>query len=277
MPERLLVELEGVPETLLWTLYHRAVEARRSDAVLTDPMAVDLVERLDYPFEQRFGAGSLGQWQALRVLCFDREIRRFLAEHPGGTVVALGEGLETQFWRIDDGRVHWIGVDLPETLALRDRILPDAPRRRSIACSALDERWMAEVDDARGVLVTAQGLLMYFEPAEVHRLIAACAERFPAGALLFDAAPRWLGASSRRGGVKGAGDYRPPPWLWEVDAGEERRLATLHPGVAELRALHLPRGRGALYGFLLPALSRAPGLRHVMLTVYLMRFRRSAG
>jgi O-methyltransferase involved in polyketide biosynthesis len=28
------VQLEGVPETLLWTLYHRASEARRSDAVL---------------------------------------------------------------------------------------------------------------------------------------------------------------------------------------------------------------------------------------------------
>jgi hypothetical protein len=33
VPERLEVELGGVPETLLWTLYHRAVEARRPDAV----------------------------------------------------------------------------------------------------------------------------------------------------------------------------------------------------------------------------------------------------
>jgi O-methyltransferase involved in polyketide biosynthesis len=36
------------------------------------------------------------------VLAFDREVRRFLAAHPGGTVVALGEGLETQFWRVDN-------------------------------------------------------------------------------------------------------------------------------------------------------------------------------
>jgi hypothetical protein len=35
------VELEGVPETLLWTLYHRATEARRPDAVLRDPKAVE--------------------------------------------------------------------------------------------------------------------------------------------------------------------------------------------------------------------------------------------
>jgi O-methyltransferase involved in polyketide biosynthesis len=37
--------LEGVPETLLWTLYHRALEARRPDAVLHDPLAVALVDR----------------------------------------------------------------------------------------------------------------------------------------------------------------------------------------------------------------------------------------
>jgi len=37
--------LKGVPETLLWTLYHRALEARRPDAVLHDPLAVALVDR----------------------------------------------------------------------------------------------------------------------------------------------------------------------------------------------------------------------------------------
>src|SRR6185295_10912605 len=70
--------LEGVPETLLWTLWHRALEARRPDAVLHDPLAVELVDRIDYPFAERFGAGSLAQWQALRVRAFDREVRRLL-------------------------------------------------------------------------------------------------------------------------------------------------------------------------------------------------------
>jgi O-methyltransferase involved in polyketide biosynthesis len=270
---RLQVELGGVPETLLWTLYHRAVEARRPDAVLQDPKAVELVDRIDYPFEQRFGSGKLGQWQALRVRCFDREIRRFLAAYPDGTVVALGEGLETQFWRVDNGTVRWVGVDVPETVAVRARLLPDEPRRRSLAYSALDERWMDEIDPSRGVLVTAQGLLMYFEEADVHRLIRALAERFPGEALLFDAIPRWLSAASRRGGVKAGRGYRPPPWLWGMDAAEERRLAGLHPGIGELRALRLPRGRGVLHGFVLPLLSRVPALRRRMLTVYGMWFR----
>jgi hypothetical protein len=47
--------------------------------------------------------------------------------------------------------------------------------------------------------------------------------------------------------------------------------------VDELRALRLPRGRGALHGLVLPLLSRAPAVRRRLLTVYVMRFRRSAG
>jgi hypothetical protein len=115
---------------------------------------------------------------------------------------------------------------------------------------------------------------MYFQRADVHRLMAGCTDRFPGCALLFDAVPRWLSAASRRGVVKAGTGYRPPPWLWGIDAVEERRLAKLHRNVAELRALRLPRGRGALYGFTVPLLSRVPALRRAMLTVYAMRFGR---
>jgi hypothetical protein len=125
MAEKTRVELEGVPETLLWNLYNRAVEALRADALLRDPLAVELVDGIDYPFE-RFGE-QMSQWHALRVLCFDREVRRFLRARPGGTVVGLGEGLETQFWRVDDGRVRWLTVDLPETVEVRRRLLDAVP------------------------------------------------------------------------------------------------------------------------------------------------------
>ena len=133
------VRLDPVPETLLWTLWHRAVEARRPEAVLDDPLALELVERIDFPFEERFGTGEgLSQWQALRARCFDGAVRRFLAEHRGATVVALGEGLETQLWRVDDGRVQWVTVDLPDVIELRRRLLPAHPRTRTLATSVLE-------------------------------------------------------------------------------------------------------------------------------------------
>jgi O-methyltransferase involved in polyketide biosynthesis len=264
--------LEGVPETLLWTLYHRALEARRPDAVLHDPTAVDLVDRIDYPFAERFGTGGLSQWQALRVLAFDREVRRFLQRHPDGTVVALGEGLETQCRRVDNGRARWIGVDLPETVEVRRRLLPDGPRHRTIACSVLDEAWMDEVDARHGALLTAQGLLMYLDPPGVHRVIERSAARFPGAGLVFDAVPRWLAAAAQRAREGDAGGYRPPPWTWTIDRAERRRIAAL-PGVADLRTVPLPRGRGVVHGFLLPLATRLPVGRTALLTVLSATFR----
>jgi O-methyltransferase involved in polyketide biosynthesis len=268
------VALEGTPETLLWTLYQRASEARRADAVLRDPKAVEVLAAIDFPFEERFGSGTAGwaQWQALRALCFDRQVARFLADHPDGTVVALGEGLETQFWRVDNGRMDWLSVDLPEAIEVRERLLPATGRQRLLACSALDERWIDEVDVARGVLVTAQGLLMYLPPDDVRRLIATCAERLPGGALVFDAVPRWLSERSRQGGLKTSGGWQAPPWTWWMDKAERRRLAEI-PAIAELRRLRMPRGRGALFGYALPLMGAVPGLRSAFLSVSLVRFR----
>jgi Leucine carboxyl methyltransferase len=220
---------------------------------------------IDYPFEERFGAGRLGQWQALRAKCFDREARRFLDVHPGGTVVALGEGLETQFWRVDDARVRWLTVDVPEVTELRRRLLPRSSRLRALSCSALDPRWLDEVHAGNSVLVTAQGLFMYFERDDVHRLIGTIAERLRHQALVFDAVPRWLSERSRRGELATSG-YRAPPWPWGLDPEERTRLASL-PGVERLGRLPLLRGRGLVHGVLLPVASRVPGLRTGLLSV----------
>jgi O-methyltransferase involved in polyketide biosynthesis len=260
------VELTAVPETLLWNLYHRAIEARRPDRVLTDPRAVELVDSLDFPFERRFGAVDAGRrlaahGQALRARCFDDQVRAFLLEYPEGTVVALGEGLETQFWRVDNGRVRWLSVDLPEVVALRRRLLAAGPSQRLVACSVLDERWMAAVGDEPEVLITAQGLLMYLQPAQVYRLIAGCARRFPGGWMCLDAVPRSFSARTLRGAMATREGYRPPPMPWGMDPGEVRRLPATVAGVAEAREVPLPRGRGLVFGYLAPLPGRLPGLR----------------
>jgi O-methyltransferase involved in polyketide biosynthesis len=265
------VQLEGVSETTLWTLHRRASEAARPDAVLHDPMAVELVERIDFPFAERFGASpGWSQWQALRARTFDREVRRFLHSHPDGTVVALGEGLETQFWRVNNGRVHWVSVDLPAVIELRRSLLPEAPRTELVASSVVDGAWHDAIAGQDGVLVTAQGLLMYLEPREVHDLVAACASRVRSGALLFDAVPRWLSERTQRDPLGRPGGYRPPPWTWGIDAGEASRIAAAR-GVAELRRLRLPRGRGPFFRYAAPLVGSVPWLADRVFSIMLAR------
>ena len=145
--------------------------------------------------------------------------------------------------------------------------------RRCVSYSiAPDGRFLyaVEVDTAAGVLVTAQGLLMYPAPADVHGLLTTCAARIPAGALLFDAVSRRLSERSLRGQLRGPGGYTPPPWTWGVDDGERRFIRDLD-NVTELETLRLPRGRGPLFGYLLPMLSRLPRLRNGLLSIMLAR------
>jgi O-methyltransferase involved in polyketide biosynthesis len=247
------VELTGVPETALWNLYQRASAARAGH--LDDPRAVGVLARLDYPFE-RFdlpGRGLAARLHALRVRTVDAALRRVLAGDPDATVVALGEGFETQFWRVDDGRLRWLTLDLPEVVAVRREVLPDGPRNRTLAGSALDTEWTGQVDRERPVVITAQGLLPYFSRDDVHRMLTAWAQLLPGAWLLFDAVTEQLQAARRRNPFPDG--YRPPDWTWTVDADELRQLCEL-PGVKDLH--EVPQAGG---DWLLGALKRVPGLK----------------
>lgn len=249
---RAKAELTGVPETALWNLYHRAHAARAGR--LDDPRAIEVLERLDYPFG-RFDSpyrGLAARLHAARVRTIDAALRRLLAGAPEATVVALGEGFETQFWRVDNGRLRWLGVDLPEMAAVRREVLPDGPRNRTLADSATGAGWIAQVDRERPVIITAQGLLMYFERDEVHRLLADWARRLPGAWLVFDAVTAAADAARRRSAASAA--YRPPEWSWTVNADELRRLRAL-PGLTDLR--EVPRAGGDR---LLAVLTRVPRL-----------------
>jgi O-methyltransferase involved in polyketide biosynthesis len=58
MPTKVAVDLDGVPETLLVTLYNRAVESQRPDPILRDEQAVRWVAQIDYDFSP-FGDGRI--------------------------------------------------------------------------------------------------------------------------------------------------------------------------------------------------------------------------
>lgn len=270
-------DLRGVAETTLWTLYNRARYAARPDTALWDPRAIELVETIDFPFEHRFGLGPVGFDGVIgqRAQTFDREVLQVLAEDPDAIVVALGEGLETQFWRVDNGQVRWFTVDLPETAAVRSRVLGvDPPRRRMYAGSASADGWLRALDpDPRDrVVVVAQGLLMYLAPEEVRDLIARCAARFPGGVMLFDTVPRWFSQLSAWGWARGPGGYTAPPMPWGLDAGGHGALARLHPNIRRAVAVDPERGSGPLAGVAMSVGRRIPIARRALPAIVRLDF-----
>lgn len=243
-PAKQRVALTGVSETALLTLNARAAEARRRDAIIDDPMAVALVESIDFDFAK---FGPTGQGFALRARAFDMAAQHYLDQHPAATVVALAEGLQTSFWRLDvaipGGQFRWLTVDLPPIVDLRTRLLPSSPRVSVCAQSALDYSWMDSVDPAGGVFITAEGLLMYLQPEQALGLIAQCAQTFPGGQMLFDLPPRWFAGWSRLG-LRTSLRYKVPRMPFSMSVAQAADLVNKVPGVVAVRDLRVPPGRG---------------------------------
>ncbi|MFI4927766.1 MAG: class I SAM-dependent methyltransferase [Burkholderiales bacterium] len=234
--------LTGVPETALWTLFDRASEARRPQGVLHDPDAVRICDEIAYDYLGHFGPPSGSH--AARAAQTDIVLRQWLKQHPDGMVISLGEGLETQALRVDNGAMRWLSVDLPDMLAFRERFLPPDARRRHHPASALDLGWLAEIDPAQPLFVVAQGLFMYLEPDGVRALLVEMAERFRDAQIVFDTVPRWFAALTQQG-LPLTPFYVVPPMPWGIDPEEiEPTLRDWHPRLKVVSYLPygFPRG-----------------------------------
>lgn len=189
MPKTNIQDLNDVAETLIIPLYFRAVESQRLDALVKDEKAVELIRQLDYDFARLKRLSSEQVTVLIRLKVFDQCVRTFLAEHPHGVVVDIGCGLNTRFYRVDNGLVEWYDLDLPEVIALRQRLLDETSRCHFIGCSALDPSWLDIVDHRsnRGYLFLAEGVLPFFTETEVKQLVLRLSERFPGAELVFDA------------------------------------------------------------------------------------------
>lgn len=266
------VSLGGVSETALLTLNARAQVARRPDPPLEDPMAIALVDSIDYDFA-KFGRPR--QDTALRARLFDTQTQSYLAGHPRATVVALAEGLQTSFWRLDaaipDAQFPWLTVDLPEIVDLRTRLLPDSSRASMRGQSALDYSWMDSVDPTGGVFITAEGLLMYLQPEQAMGLITQCAKRFPGGRMMFDLPPALFARLGRRG-LRTSRRYRVPPLSFSLTVRQAANLVNTVPGVRAVYDLRLPPGRGRAFNATVSLIYRAPFLRALRPCLALLEF-----
>ncbi len=252
--------LTGVSETALMTLNGRAHEATLPDAILIDPMAITLRDAIGANLAVDFDKfGRRGQEMALRSLAADRCTLDYLRVHPEATVVALAEGFQTSFWRIDgrvaDPRFRWVSIDLPPVIGLRERFLPASPRITHFAQSALDYGWMDRVDAREGVFITAEGLLMYLQPAEAMDLIAHCARRFPGGQMFFDLPPTIVKKIAPKG-LRASRRYRVPPMPFSLSINQLQDLVGSVEGLTGVQDVPMPAGRGFFFRTAFPALWR---------------------
>lgn len=220
MSKQIKVELGAVQETLLIPLLGRAEETRKNRGLLKDDKAVEIVETLDYDFQKWRGTKSL-LGSAIRTRMFDRFVERFLREHPVGTVVEIGCGLNTRFERVDNGEVRWFDLDLPDVIGLRRQFFEDAPRRTMLAASVLETAWMDPVAATGGPwMFLSEAVLIYLDAPDAKRALHQIADRFPGARIALDTTDQAIVAGQSK---HDAMRHLPPAsWFrWACDNPEE--------------------------------------------------------
>lgn len=191
--------LSDVSNTGLLTAFCHAIESRSKKPLLKDPKAEAIADLLrpmlaNSPNNllRRLAQGrirdELVAHLVIRTRKYDRYARDFVERHPGSCVVNLGCGLDTRFWRIDDGRLHLYDLDLPEVIALKRQVVEETARYHLIGLSVLDHRWMDRLtaEQAGPFLFLAEGLLMYLPADGARALILKLQSRFPGSELVFE-------------------------------------------------------------------------------------------
>ncbi len=190
MTEKIKIELGCVQETLLLPLWGRAEESLKKRPRLVDNAAVDIVRKINYDFStiiKNISPITQYAWVA-RSLHTDRVISDFIEKYPRATIVNIGCGLDTTFDRIDNGKITFYELDLPDVIELRMNFFPGSMRRKTISGSFLDEEWLKGLEVNDGILFIASGVFYYFDEEKIKNFFCVLSRSFPVCEVFFDAA-----------------------------------------------------------------------------------------
>jgi len=189
--------LKGVSETLLLTLYMRSLETKRENSIIQDYKAVEIVDKIDYNFA-RHDSDLSQAIIAIRTSVIDQLVRRFIDQYPNTLVVNLGAGLCTRFFRLDNGYVRWLNIDLPKVEPVWNNLIGTSPRSQYLASSILDFAWIDHVKTltAERILFVVEGVLMFLTESEVKQLISQIQANFTQSEMIFDSLGIFLAEKS---------------------------------------------------------------------------------
>ena len=185
--------LTGSAETMLQSFYARAKYSRKKNAKFYDAKAIELVEKIDYDFSKAEKDSTMSNGVIARTIVFDELVKDFINKNPDCTVVNIACGLDTRFYRMDNGRITWYNVDLPETIEVRDAIYHESGRVSTIGISATDPDWADKVTKRGKMLFIIEGLSIYLTSDENAQMLSIIRDKFDNATVLMEClAKKWV-------------------------------------------------------------------------------------
>ena len=248
------IRLSGVPETMLQTVYARAKESRGRGAI-HDAKAEGIIERLDYDFSLADKDAAMHSGVIARTIVLDRLTKEWLAKHPGAVVVNIACGLDTRCYRIS-GYSHWYNLDLPEAIAVREKLLPESGVISQIAMSAMDD-WGGEISEQIvPVLIVIEGLTMYLNAKEVQQIFTVISNRFEKATAFVETMNPMIVRRFKEKSIEGSH----AKFTWGVKNGSA--LAALLPDFRFIEENSLTEGMAA-FSPIYKLLGKLPAVRNI--------------
>jgi len=185
--EKVAVDLSGPAQTMLTTLYCKALDADWDQPILGDVFAKEAVARIDYDWSKLKVADRWTPLVTVRTAQFDVWAAQFLAAHRDAAVIHLGCGLDSRVFRLNPGPgVEWYDVDYPAVISLREKVFPSRPHYHLVATPATDPSWLEQIPADRPTLLLAEGISMYLTQDDGTALLQRVVDRFGSGELQID-------------------------------------------------------------------------------------------
>ncbi len=180
--------LGDVQTTALIPLAIKANETLRQNARVKDPKAVEIIKSLAIDTKQ-YDKFMSHEGVIARTVMLDRQLKRLIERMPNAVIVNMGAGFDNRFSRVDNGKITWFDVDLPDSIAARRKAFSERDRVTMIAGNALDADWCPKVKEAvkesgTWPIVLAEGLFMYLTMDQIRTLLTVLKENFASGILI---------------------------------------------------------------------------------------------
>ena len=212
------VNVTGVPETMVQTLYARAKETKKQNAKIKDEIAVELVEKLDYDFSIADKDNAMNYGVIARTIVLDRMVEQYLKKHANTVVINLACGLDTRCYRMKGKYLRWYNVDLPETMKIRRQFLPETGPIYQIAKSAMDDSYVDGIDyHGENVLVIIEGLTMYLCEKDIRKMFSVIEKSFQKVTIMVETMSPFVVKHMKEKSIEGSN----AKFTWGVKNGTE--------------------------------------------------------
>ena len=173
------MKLEGVEKTMLLTLFAKAQHSQEKNHKFYDRKAIEVISKIEYDFtiankDKKMKMGVIG-----RTIVLDDMVSDYIKKHPHCTIINIASGMDTRFNRLDNGHIKWYNIDLENSANFRLKYIEDSDRVKTLAYSAMDEKWVNEIKIESGnVLVIIEGLTMYLQEKDVSDILKIISDNF---------------------------------------------------------------------------------------------------